>query len=63
MRILVVGAGGVGSAAVSIALRRDVFDHVVVADFDIGRAQRAAASGGERTTAVQVDATDERAVA
>jgi len=63
MRILVVGAGGVGSAAVSIALHRDVFEHVVVADFDVGRAQGAAASGGARTTAVQVDATDERAVA
>ena len=43
MRILVIGAGGVGSAVVPIAVRRDFFEQMVVADYDIGRAERAVA--------------------
>ena len=43
MRILVVGAGGVGSAVVPIAVRRDFFERMVVADYDVGRAERAVA--------------------
>ena len=43
MRILLVGAGGVGAAFVAIAARRDFFDHVVVTDYDISRAEKAAA--------------------
>ncbi|MET8139047.1 saccharopine dehydrogenase C-terminal domain-containing protein [Sphaerisporangium sp. NPDC005288] len=39
MRILLVGAGGVGSAVVPIAARRDFFDHIVVADYDRSRAE------------------------
>ena len=38
MRILVVGAGGVGSAVAPIAARRDFFEQIVVADYDVGRA-------------------------
>src|SRR5215208_6520121 len=34
MRILVIGAGGVGSAAIGIADRRAFFEHLVVADYD-----------------------------
>jgi saccharopine dehydrogenase (NAD+, L-lysine-forming) len=41
MRVLVVGAGGVGSAAVAIAARRDFYDTFVVADYDPDRARRA----------------------
>ena len=41
MRILVIGAGGVGSAVVPIAARRDFFEQMVVADYDVGRAERA----------------------
>ena len=41
MRILLVGAGGVGSAAVGIAARRDFFEAMVVADYDVRRAERA----------------------
>ena len=37
MRILLVGAGGVGSAFCAIAARRDFFDAVVVADYDGAR--------------------------
>ena len=43
MRILVIGAGGVGSAVVPIAVRRDFFERMVVADYDLGRAERAVA--------------------
>ncbi len=59
MRILVVGAGGVGTAIARIAARRRFAD-LVIADYDAGRAQHAAA--GE-FTAVQADARDEQAVA
>ena len=65
MKVLVVGAGGVGSAAVGIAARRDFFDSMVVADYDIGRAQRAieAHSADPRFAAAQVDASSAEAVA
>jgi saccharopine dehydrogenase-like NADP-dependent oxidoreductase len=59
MRILVVGAGGVGTAIARIAARRPFAD-LVLADYDEGRAQRAA---GDRFTAVQLDARDTGATA
>ncbi|MEI7548771.1 MAG: saccharopine dehydrogenase NADP-binding domain-containing protein, partial [Actinomycetota bacterium] len=43
MRVLVVGAGGVGSSIVSIAARRDAFEQIIVADVDGERATSAAA--------------------
>src|ERR1700745_3432523 len=43
MRILLVGAGGVGTAFARIAARRP-FAELVIADYDLGRAQRAAAA-------------------
>ena len=43
MRILLVGAGGVGTALARIAARRP-FAELVIADYDLGRAQRAAAA-------------------
>jgi len=39
MRILVVGAGGVGSAFAPIAARRAFFERIVVADYDASRAE------------------------
>ena len=45
MRILLVGAGGVGTAFARIAARRP-FAELVVADYDLGRAQRAARNNG-----------------
>ncbi|MBC8092507.1 MAG: saccharopine dehydrogenase NADP-binding domain-containing protein, partial [Pseudonocardia sp.] len=39
MRILVVGAGGVGGSVAAIAARREFVEHLVVADFDLARAQ------------------------
>jgi len=39
MRILLVGAGGVGNAIAKIAARRDFFETLVVSDYDLGRAE------------------------
>ncbi|MBZ9639407.1 saccharopine dehydrogenase family protein [Streptomyces sp. PSKA30] len=67
MRILLVGAGGVGTAITRIAARRDFFERMVVADYDLARAEAAvataAADGDQRFTAIRVDASDEEAVA
>ncbi|MFP7762329.1 saccharopine dehydrogenase family protein [Marisediminicola sp. LYQ85] len=40
MRILLVGAGGVGDAIAKIAARRRFFDLMVVSDYDLSRAER-----------------------
>ena len=59
MRLLVVGAGGVGSSIVSIAARRPVFEQIVVADVDPNRSGRAAAhTGKDHVIATRVDASD-----
>ncbi|MFG2038377.1 saccharopine dehydrogenase family protein [Dactylosporangium sp. NPDC048998] len=64
MRLLIVGAGGVGTAAVRIAARRQFFDHCVVADYDSARAQAAVSSVDDpRFTAASIDASDAAAVA
>ncbi|MGN7778532.1 saccharopine dehydrogenase family protein [Mycolicibacterium sp. 22603] len=63
MRILLVGAGGVGSAFCAIAARRDFFEQIVVADYDLARAEQAAeAVGDPRFSAARVDATSADAV-
>ncbi|MGA5558117.1 saccharopine dehydrogenase family protein [Streptomyces lavendulocolor] len=65
MRILLVGAGGVGSAITRIAARRSFFDHMIVADYDLARAEAAvAALGGAETrfSAARLDASDRAAV-
>jgi saccharopine dehydrogenase-like NADP-dependent oxidoreductase len=59
MRVLVVGAGGVGASIVSIAARREVFEQIVVADVDAARAARAAArTGNPKVIGTRVDAGD-----
>ena len=63
MRILLVGAGGVGGAITGIAARRSFFEAMVVADYDVARAEKAvAALADPRFTAARVDAADEAAV-
>jgi saccharopine dehydrogenase-like NADP-dependent oxidoreductase len=63
MRLLILGAGGVGSAAALIATRRPFLTHIVVADYDRARAERAAAATGDpRFVAAQVDAADQSAI-
>jgi saccharopine dehydrogenase-like NADP-dependent oxidoreductase len=64
MRILVIGAGGVGSAIASIAARRDFFGSLVLADLDADRARRAVehACGDARLRAATVDASSTAAL-
>jgi len=61
MRILLVGAGGVGTAIARIAARRPFAD-LIVADYDLSRAQ-AAAAARPGYIAVRLDARDEAATA
>ena len=49
MRVLMIGAGGVGDAAAKIAAERDFFESWVVADYDLARADRTVASVVSRT--------------
>jgi saccharopine dehydrogenase-like NADP-dependent oxidoreductase len=64
MRILVIGAGGVGSALAPIAARRDFYEHIVFADHDEGRASRVVDRYGDgRFSSARVDASDASAVA
>ena len=62
MKILLVGAGGVGAAFAAIAARRDFFEQIVIADYDPARAEKAAAQD-ERYVAAQVDASSQESVA
>jgi saccharopine dehydrogenase (NAD+, L-lysine-forming) len=69
VRILLVGAGGVGDAFARIAVRRDFFDLLVVADADLARAERTVRAVQERhpdehrLRAARVDAADAAGVA
>ncbi|MEO3892258.1 saccharopine dehydrogenase C-terminal domain-containing protein [Nonomuraea sp. B5E05] len=65
MRILLVGSGGVGTAITSIAARRPFFEHMVVADYDLSRAEAAIAAldgRAARFTPARIDAGDTAAV-
>ncbi|MEV0715785.1 saccharopine dehydrogenase C-terminal domain-containing protein [Asanoa sp. NPDC050611] len=58
MRVLQIGAGGVGAAATAIAARRTFFSSWVVADYSLDRAQRVVdALDDPRFTAARVDAS------
>jgi saccharopine dehydrogenase (NAD+, L-lysine-forming) len=61
MRILLVGAGGVGTAFARIAARRR-FAELIIGDYDLTKAQRAA-TADDRFQAVSIDARDADAVA
>jgi saccharopine dehydrogenase-like NADP-dependent oxidoreductase len=71
MRILLVGAGGVGDAIAKIAARRAFFELLVVSDYDLARAERTVAwiadrHGAEvaaRFTTARIDASDADGVA
>jgi saccharopine dehydrogenase-like NADP-dependent oxidoreductase len=71
MRILLVGAGGVGDAIAKIIARRSFYEHVIVADYDQARAERTVAFIRERHgatvagrfTAARIDASDPDQVA
>jgi saccharopine dehydrogenase (NAD+, L-lysine forming) len=61
MRVLVIGAGGVGAAFAAIAQRRPAFERVVLADVSPERVKSVVAGLGEagRFSAERVDASDE----
>jgi saccharopine dehydrogenase-like NADP-dependent oxidoreductase len=65
MRILLVGAGGVGNSIAKIAAERSFFETVIVSDYDLARAQATvdwivARHGvqGDRFVAAKIDASD-----
>jgi saccharopine dehydrogenase (NAD+, L-lysine forming) len=64
VRVLVVGAGGVGSAVAAIAQHRLFFEHLTLADIDLGRAERVVEGldEGDRFSAARLDASDEPSV-
>ncbi|MEN9620373.1 MAG: hypothetical protein RL499_566 [Actinomycetota bacterium] len=70
MKILVVGAGGVGDAIAKIAARRSFFETMIVSDYDLTRAERTIAwieakhgAQGGRFVAAQIDASKPESVA
>jgi saccharopine dehydrogenase-like NADP-dependent oxidoreductase len=64
MRVLAIGAGGVGTSAALIAARRDFFEAWVVSDYDVARANAVVERlGDDRFVAAQVDASSAEAVA
>ena len=66
MRVLLVGVGTVGEAIAKVAADgRPWLEHMVLADYDLGRAQAIAGAIGqpERFAAAQIDASSEAAVA
>src|SRR4051812_4638575 len=63
MRVLVIGAGGVGEAIAAIARRREFWERMVLADIDRVRARGGAARlDARRPAAPQLDASDEQAI-
>ncbi|MEN9594437.1 MAG: hypothetical protein RLY23_920, partial [Actinomycetota bacterium] len=63
MRILVVGAGGVGGAIATAASRRDFFEHLTIADIDKERARDVALKTQDsRFASAQVDASDSASI-
>jgi saccharopine dehydrogenase-like NADP-dependent oxidoreductase len=65
MRVLLVGAGGVGEAIARVAADRPWLERMVVADYNTARAEEVAAATGrpERYTAAHIDASTAEAVA
>jgi saccharopine dehydrogenase-like NADP-dependent oxidoreductase len=64
MRAVILGAGGVGGAAATIAARREFCSSVVMADYDDARAKAVAESTADkRFSSARVDAGDTAAIA
>ncbi|MCI0156642.1 saccharopine dehydrogenase NADP-binding domain-containing protein [Leifsonia shinshuensis] len=71
MRILLIGAGGVGNAIAKIAARRSFYETIVVGDYDPARAEatvewiraRHGQHVASRFTATRIDASDPDSVA
>lgn len=64
MRVLVIGAGGVGASVAAIASRRDFFESMLLADIDRGRPDAVVARLADpRFSAARLDASDPLRVA
>ena len=64
MRVLVIGAGGVGAAVAAVAKRRDFFERMTFADVSLERARAVVErEGDDRFAAVHVDASDAAGIA
>jgi saccharopine dehydrogenase-like NADP-dependent oxidoreductase len=64
VKVLVVGTGGVGSAAAAVAQKRGFFERMTFADLDPARPQALVDRlGDERFAAAQVDASDQASIA
>lgn len=63
MRVLAIGAGGVGTSAALIAKRRAFFEAWVIADYDEQRARELKdRTGDDRFSAIAIDASNAQAV-
>ena len=64
MKVLVLGAGGVGAAVGAVARRRDFVERLVLADVSEARACAAAERTGDaRFSGIALDASDAAAIA
>ncbi len=63
MRVLVIGAGGVGTAVARTAAKWNLFERVVMADVSLDRAKQAVTGAGDRFAAYRIDASDEKEIA
>ena len=62
MRVLIIGAGGVGTAMARTIAKWGLFEYVAIADYDEQRAHRAIEGAGERFAAFGLDGSDEEAI-
>jgi saccharopine dehydrogenase-like NADP-dependent oxidoreductase len=62
MRVLIIGAGGVGSAIARTAAKWNLFEYVAIADYNLERAERAVGGAGERFAAFELDGRDEQSI-
>ncbi len=64
MRVLLIGAGGVGEAIARVSAGRDWLEHMVVADYNTARAEEvaAAANSADQFSAAHIDASSPEAV-
>ncbi len=71
MRILLIGAGGVGDAVAKIAAKRSFYEHFIVSDYDQGRADktiawiedRYGAEVASRFSSLKIDASNAASMA
>jgi saccharopine dehydrogenase (NAD+, L-lysine forming) len=57
VRLLLIGAGGVGAAFASIAARRNFFETIIVTDYDHDRSRRVAEADDRFEAAARLDAS------